>query len=121
MVRPKIFTCPGCGHIFAKKTKIEVEQLELEKLAKKETTAAGKRNRLTPPDIKQAFYSAALAHQNKKGYKSSWAACNYREYFSVWPNAFNEVAGGTSVEFSNFLKHKNIKYAKGKKNDKYRR
>lgn len=114
MVKPKVFTCPGCGHLFVKKTKIEVEQLELEKLAKKETTAAGKRNRLTPPDVKQAFFSAAIAHQKKKGYKSSWAACNYREYFGVWPNAFNEVTGGPCQEFTNFQTHKNMKWAYGK-------
>jgi len=118
MVKAKEFTCPGCGHLFVKKTKIEIEQLELEKLAKKETTAAGKRNRLTPPEVKQDFYSAAISHRNKNGYKSSWAACTYREYFGVWPNAFNEVAGGASIEFSNFLKHKNIRYAKSKARNK---
>ena len=108
MVKPQIFTCPKCGHIFAKKSLVKSNEGELVKL---ERSAASKRNKTTPKEEKQAFYGAAMSHCIKKGYKMGWAANAYRDRFGEWPNAMQKIASDITPEFQNFLTGKNIRYA----------
>jgi len=112
LVEPKIFICPKCSFIFARKSDVKVQAGKLEKLTKKKQTAAEKRNKTISKEDKQAFYSAALSHCLKKNYKEGWAANKYRDYFSVYPNAMGKVAGGESMLFSSYLTSSNIRYAK---------
>lgn len=106
------FICSDCGHIFAKKSEVEVINEDLQKL---ERTPAQKRNRTTSKEVKQDFFSSALGYCYAKGYKEGWASNKYREYFGVWPNKMAKVCGSGSVEFDNFMKYQRIKWAKGHK------
>lgn len=112
LVEAKIFTCPGCGYIFSQKSDVEVNAGELKELKRKKSTPAEKRNKTISKEDKQAFYSAALEHCRKKGYKEGWASNKYKSYFSVWPNAMGKVAGGHSELFSSYLTSSNIRYAR---------
>jgi len=112
LVEAKVFTCPSCGHIFAKRSEVEVEAGELVKI---ERTPAEKRNRTTSKEVKQDFFSSALGYCYAKGYKEGWASNKYREYFGVWPNKMAKIAGSGSIEFDNFMKYQRIKWAKGHK------
>jgi hypothetical protein len=50
-----------------------------------------------------------------KGWKEGYAAQKYRQKFGVWPNKMEEGKyEPVGVEVTNFIKHLNIKYAKGK-------
>lgn len=116
VVKAEIFTCPKCGHIFAKRSSIDVEQGKLEKIEQTANKAASKRNRTVSKEDKQAFYSSALTHARNKGYKEGWAANKYREYFGVWPNKMNKTYGDITPEFKSYLTACNIRYAKRKAN-----
>ena len=63
---------------------------------------------------KQAFYSGLLQYAANKGFKQGWASVQYRERYTVWPNAMEKRKGEINGETNDFITSKNIAYANGK-------
>jgi predicted RNA-binding Zn-ribbon protein involved in translation (DUF1610 family) len=104
-----VFKCPQCG---TERTIDHGVQEVRGELVKVKGSAAARRNRTTPKEEKQAFYSAAIGYAIKHGFKPGWAANAYRDRFGVWPNAMQKSPGPVNQALLNHVKHKNIRYAK---------
>lgn len=97
-----VHECPACGFAPQKPTAVVEADGDLQELTKSQKTRANK----------QAFFSALMTYANDKGFSSGWVAHTYREYFGVWPQSLDRVDGPMIPECRNFIKHKQIAYAK---------
>lgn len=97
-----VHACPACGFAPQKSTAIVESDGDLHELTK------GQKTRANP----QAFFSALIAYAQDRGIRDGWVAHTYREYFGVWPQTLNHVAGPMIPECRNFIKYKQIAYAK---------
>lgn len=97
--------CPDCGS-------------EVQTYGKAVETAEGELQAIKPKKVsmveKRRWYGMLLGYAKQKGYKSGWAAHKYRERYSVWPNKMKDVMPiKPDQECKNYIKHLNIKRAKG--------
>lgn len=91
--------CGTCGHeIKRKKSELEVVAGELQEVK----------------EIDQAFYSGLLHHARQKGFADGWAKHKYKEKFGVFPTGAKQEPM-PDIRVTGYIKHLNIKYAKGKK------
>lgn len=98
-----IHTCPVCG--FApERPAVEVQEGELVKLTKTKVSLADK----------QRFYSQLIAIANMRGYRDGWISNTYQKRFDVWPKGLQRTATEPTEEVLKFVKHLQIRYAKGK-------
>jgi hypothetical protein len=97
-------TCPSCGYIKPKK---QIEAVAGELIALGDMGKSDKNE-------KQFFYSELLHIAQSKSYNSNWASHKYREKFGVWPKGLNHVTRIPSLTTTNWVKHKNIAWVKGK-------
>lgn len=102
---PRTISCPSCGHV--RKTRSAVEEVagRLEELA-----TGGKALK----DDKQSFYSELIYIAKERNYNPNWASHKYREKFGVWPRGLYEQPLQPSVKTLNWVRHKNIAFAKSK-------
>jgi DNA repair protein RadD len=112
---PKVHECPACGFKPQALSKVETvagHLAELEQnLATKERTQR-KANRDTSPSDKAAFFGGLKHYAAERGYKSGWAANQYREKYGVWPNAFKDAkAVRPNADVLGWIKHQKIKFA----------
>lgn len=106
-VIPKsVMVCMTCGHEFKRPPSRDVESVD------GELVEIGEKQKKPDKDDKQKFYSMALKYAELKGYKKGWAANKYREKFSVWPRGLDEVTEYPDAAFMNFIKARQIAYAK---------
>jgi len=102
-----VHKCPVCGFEPERRANVDVRAGDLVAITKK--TKA-------PKMEKQEFYSQLLCVASSKSYKPGWVANKYREYFGVWPRGMEDVmAPAVSSEVAGFLKHLQIRNAKGGK------
>jgi superfamily II DNA or RNA helicase len=81
-----------------------------------EIKEAKKVNAATSYEEKAQFYGELLLYGRRKGFKAGWAMNKYREKFGVWPNKVRpREATELSTDTANWIKHLNIKWAKGKR------
>lgn len=100
-----VHACPNCGFAPSKQTQIrEAEGILQELKPGKKVSKAGK----------QEFYSALITYAKTTGKNPGWIAHTYRDYFDVWPRDLDDHAGPILPECLNFIKHKNIAFAKRK-------
>ncbi|EHH4588987.1 DEAD/DEAH box helicase [Escherichia coli] len=69
---------------------------------------------------KQRWWSEIKGYQNYrnatgKPLSDGWCAHTYKEKFGVWPKGFSNAPLQPSVEVCNFIRSKNIAYARGRK------
>lgn len=103
MKPPKVSTCPKCGFkVERPKDEIEHEDGELVKFEKAQKAE------------KQDFYSQLIYVCESRGYSEGWVANNYKDKFGVWPRGLEWTSKEPSIEVSSWIKHKQIKFAKGK-------
>lgn len=95
-------TCAACGHV---KVKLAVEQVPGRLTELGELPKAFK-------DEKQSFYSELLYMAKVKNYNPNWASHKYREKFGVWPRGLSDQTKVPSVATINWIKHKQIAWAK---------
>lgn len=100
-----VHACPNCG--FAPELVRDVEAAA-GKLAALDGSAKPKFTR----DEKQAWWSAIQAIRLERGRASGWAAHTYRDKFGVWPRGLDDTPGPVSQEVRNFIKAKDIRFAK---------
>lgn len=109
-LRPRgVRECPSCGH------KVADPMSEVREIA-------GQLERRTPkpvigPGEKQRWWSAFLTIADERGYSRGWAAHKYREKFDVWPRGLKDVPGDTGSDIRNWVRSRQIAYAKAKERD----
>ena len=96
--------CPACGYERKPQANVEEADGELKLLS-------GKTKQPTKEE-KQAWWSGILSIQQSRGKSLGWASHSYRDKFGVWPRGLNDVATSPSLEITNFIKAKAIRYAK---------
>lgn len=108
-----VYVCPKCG--FKPLTGQDVEVDESRGLVKlKSTKKPGKTK-----EEKEMFWRQLLGYQREKAAEGKvisdgYLAHTYRDWAGVWPRGMPNHPAPCGVEVRNFIKHKNIKFAKGK-------
>jgi len=97
-------TCGECGYEKPIKQILNVPG----ELTELETT---KREALSE---NQNFYSELLYYAKMRGYKEGWAAHKYKEKYGVYPKGLHTKPQATSSKTANWIKSKNIAWAKAK-------
>jgi DNA repair protein RadD len=104
--------CPSCGHLLIPQGKpVPVHQADLQEVRKT--------NRDTDWETKVEFMRGLRAYAAQKGFKEGWAAHAYRARFGVYPNDprvkyAGSSTGALSTEVLGWVKHLQIKRAKGR-------
>ena len=101
--------CPSCGFAPEKQNDVEMADGELVKQQR-----GTKKAKATQAE-KQQFFSELLGLQSIRGYSSGRIANLFRAKFGVWPNAMKRDACEPSSETKDYVKSRNIAYAKGMK------
>lgn len=100
-----VHKCPVCSFAPERRSDVVVRAGDLVPLKKK--PKAQKMD-------KQAFYSQLLGVAQEKGRQPGWVAHRYRDYFGIWPRGMENVPAAPGEEVKGFLKHLQIRAAKGK-------
>ena len=98
-------SCPSCGYVRKARNQVEAVAGRLEELA------SGIR---VQKDDKQAFYSELIYIAKERNYNINWASHKYREKFGVWPRGLYEQPVSPSLKTLQWVKHKNLAWAKSK-------
>jgi superfamily II DNA or RNA helicase len=100
--------CPSCGYMYEKKEDVDRVDGELREITSTKTV-----NRNASPEDKAYFYGQLKFYAHEHGYREGWAANQYRSKFGVWPNKYKDAPMEVpSQETLNYIKHKQIAYAK---------
>ena len=102
---PHTDTCPACGHVRKKMNLVDHVAGELHELV---GTNKNMRNE------KQTFYSELIYIARDRNYNQHWASHKYREKFGVWPKGLSDMALPPTLKTMNWIRHKNIAWAKRK-------
>lgn len=98
--------CPACGHVRQRQNEVYVLPGRLEELLQTGKSHA---------DDKQRFYSELLYIAMQKNYAPGWIKHKYREKFGAWPKNMREEPVIPTYQTMNWVKHRNMAYAIGKK------
>jgi DNA repair protein RadD len=101
--------CPDCGFESRKPCTVKHFDGELVELTPKGKAATR--------EIKQSWFSQIIAIRDEKGRKPGWEAHKYRERFGVWPKGFEHVKVAPTEEVRNWVKSRDIAYAKKRQAD----
>lgn len=122
----KEYRCESCGFVFKHQALCPKCGTPLPKFAKDMETARGElvglpgtkkpKKKKATREEKQRWWSYFLSYASQKGYKPGWAFHKYQEKFGVAPRGLEDRRhlGDYPVEFKNYIKHLNIKFAKSK-------
>lgn len=109
-----VYVCPKCG--FKPIIGQDVEVDESRTLVK----VKGKKKVYTMEE-KQQFYSELKGYQRERAAQGravsdGYISHTYREKFGCWPKGLSAHTKPPGPEVRNFIRHKNIRFAKGRKN-----
>jgi DNA repair protein RadD len=107
----KVHKCPNCGFEPVKQSGVVNEDGELTEFTGKKKL---KKHEYSNEE-KQQFYSGLIYIQQERGYKEGWGANQFREKFGVWPNGYEKTSIFPSPEVSNYVRSRQIAYAKSRK------
>ncbi|BET62237.1 DEAD/DEAH box helicase [Yersinia pseudotuberculosis] len=108
-----VYVCPKCGFKPLAGEDVEVDHTRgLKKLSKKVRTYSAAE--------KQAWWSQIKYYQRERGVKGrpvtdGWCSHTYREKFNEWPNNLRDTPVDISPEVSNYIRSKQIRFAKSRK------
>ena len=108
-----VYVCPKCGFKPLVGEDIDVDtSRNIKKLNKKERT-------YTRED-KQSWWSQLKYYQNQratqgKPISDGWVSNTFKDKFGVWPQGFHNTPQEITPEVSNFIKYKQIAFAKSRK------
>jgi hypothetical protein len=119
MKPPKMALCPACGFKAEVKNKVKAEAGELRELKPKpKEKELPTRERLNMLD-KAVLFSELKAYGIERKYKPTWAANQYRDVTSVWPDhSIRHVAPALIVSdlTRGWIKSRMIAWANSRKN-----
>lgn len=95
--------CTNCGHVRQRRNHVDAVAGELIELT-------GTRQSIR--DEKQTFYSELLYIALERNYARGWASHKYKEKFGVWPKGLTEIGLPPTVKTLNWIKSRNIAWAK---------
>lgn len=107
-----VYVCPKCGFKPLVGEDVETDtQRKIKKLGKGEVSYTKTQ--------KQAWWSQIKFYQNMrrltgKPVSDGWCANTFKEKFGAWPNGLSPFPMEITPEVSNFIKHKQIAFAKAK-------
>ena len=102
--------CPACGAPVRALTTVKVVEGDLVELGARQS---GRREVLEWE--RRRFYSELLGLTEERGYSQGWAAHQFKQKFSHWPNGYDRVAMEPSVTTRNWVKSRQIAYAKARR------
>lgn len=100
-------TCPSCGFVRARRSEVISVPGELQELTGKKAA--------NDKVSKQDFYSQLLTLARERGYSDGWVSHKYREKFTVWPRGLDDIEAPLSIEVANWVKSRQIAWAKSRK------
>ena len=115
---PGVYVCPKCGFKPIVGENVEVD--ESRGLAK----LKGKKKTYTMEE-KESFFRQLKGYQKERAAQGrpisdGWVGHTYRDKFNCWPKGLSHAPTVPGPEVRNFIKHKNIKFAKQKEKEKQR-
>lgn len=96
--------CSVCGH--ERKPQSGVDEVDGDLVQ----ISGGKKN--WTKDEKQAWWSGILTIRASRNRSMGWASNTYRDKFGVWPLGLDDKRGEATAEMWNFVKSKDIAFAK---------
>jgi DNA repair protein RadD len=99
--------CPACGEPVRALTAVKEVQGDLIELG---TRQSGKRD--VPDWQRRRFFAELLGLAAERRYAPGWAAHQFKQKFAHWPNGYDQVAMSPSVSTRNWVKSRQIAYAK---------
>ena len=108
-----VYACPKCGFKPLAGEDVEVDtSRNIKKISKTEKVYTQKE--------KQSWWSQLKYYQNVRAAKGKpvsdgWVSNTYRDKFAVWPQGLHDTPQEITPEVSNFIKHKQIAWAKSRK------
>lgn len=107
-----VYVCPKCGFKPLVGEDVETDSTRnLKKMSKGETVYTRNDKQSWWSQIK--FYQRHRAAQGKP-VSDGWCAHTFQEKFGEWPNGLSDFPMEITPEVSNYIKHKLIKFAKGR-------
>ena len=107
-----VYVCPKCGFKPLVGEDVETDSTRnLKKMSKGETVYTKSHKQSWWSQIK--FYQRHRAAQGKP-VSDGWCAHTFQEKFGEWPNGLSDFPLEITPEVSNHIKHKLIKFAKGR-------
>lgn len=108
-----VYVCPKCGHKPLGGEDVDTDTgRKLKKLGKNQHQSTKAQKQAWWSQIK--FYQRQRVSQGKKPVSDGWCAHTFREKFGEWPNYLSDFPMEITPEVSNYIRHKLIRYAKGK-------
>jgi len=106
-----ILQCTQCGFVPERQSQIAEREGQLVQLNGKRRTKAD-----ATPRAPQDFYGMLLWVQQERGYKRGYAAAKYKDRYGRWPPPhFLEIPKPPDAIVLNWLKSRNIAYARARK------
>src|SRR6266436_92262 len=110
-------TCTECGHMLPLASGVVERNGVLVEYVPGAMQKTGQAlSRQYTPAEKQLFYSQLLQYCREKGSQDGRAAHMFREKFGVWPNYMQKVPTEVSFEVAQWIRSRNIAFAKSKQN-----
>jgi superfamily II DNA or RNA helicase len=106
-------TCPSCGFVPERQSAIECADGDLVQL-----NGRRKNKQEATPHSQQEFYSMLLFVQRERGYKTGYAGWRFKERYGHWPCGLGEIPQEPDGQFLNWLKWRQIAYAKRQQKEK---
>lgn len=107
-----VYVCPKCGHKPLRGEDVDTDtSRKLNKL--------GKNQHQSTKAEKQSWWSQIKFYQRQRAslgrpVSDGWCAHTFREKFGEWPDGLSSFPMEISPEVSNYIKHKLIRFAKGR-------
>ena len=101
--------CFACGEPVRVLTTVRQIEGDLVKLGSRQS---GRRE--TPAWQRRRFYSELLGYAEEHSYSPGWAAHKFKEKFGHWPNGYDRVAMEPSVATRNWIRSRQIAFAKAR-------
>jgi superfamily II DNA or RNA helicase len=108
---PSLMVCPSCGHIRKRVSDVITREGYLTELSRDGTQKVSHNQDI---QLRQDWYSGFLFVAMERGYKEGWAANQYRNKFSTWPNGLKKVAKQPSLAVRSYIRSRQIAFAKAK-------
>ncbi|MHB2265682.1 DEAD/DEAH box helicase [Aliihoeflea sp. PC F10.4] len=110
-----VHACPACGFAPERQSFIEEKNGDLIQIR------GGKRSKQdATPHSPQEVFSMLLWVQKQRGYSNNFAKAKFYARYDQWPDGLSHHAMPPDAVFGNWLKHEQIKYAKGKQKEQRR-
>jgi superfamily II DNA or RNA helicase len=103
-----VHQCPKCGFLPERKNEVETADGELVRLERK-------KKRELSTEEKWQLFAELKTYAKDKGYRSGWAANQFKERTGVWPNYYRDVEPRPiRDETRSWIKSRQIAYAKAR-------